>query len=93
MTPAVVVALVLAGTLVVLATLAAVTFLAYRGVDAQPVVQLVGTLVAAVTSLGTFVAQLVTRRGQARVEREAGRLATATVDALDELDRERGRHA
>src|SRR5215207_3316620 len=58
MTPGVVVVLVLAGTVVCLGVLAAVTYLTARGFDPQPIVQLAGTLVAAVSSLGTFVVQL-----------------------------------
>lgn len=92
-TPLVFVALIFAGLVVVLAVLAAVTYLTVRGADPQPIVQLTGTLVAAVGSVGTFVVGLVSRRGQARVEREAGRLATGTRSALEELERERGRHA
>jgi hypothetical protein len=93
MTPGVVMVLILAGTVVCLGVLGAVTYLTARGFDPQPVVQLTGTLVAAVTSLGTFVVQLVTRRTTTKVERNTGQLANAVVDTLDELDRERGRHS
>jgi hypothetical protein len=92
MTPGVVCVLILAGAVVVLGVLAAVTYLTVRGFDPQPVLQLAGTLVAAVGSVGTFVVQLVARRGVAKVERQTGRLATGVLDTLDEIDRNRGRH-
>jgi hypothetical protein len=93
LTPAVLVALVLAATVVVLAVLAAVTYLVARGFDPAPVVQLAGTMVAAVSALGTFVVQLVSRRTVTKVERQTGRLASGVGDVLDELDATRGRHA
>lgn len=93
MTPGVVIVLILVGGLVCLGVLGAITYLTARGFDPQPVVQLAGTLVAAAGSVGTFVVQLVFRRGQTKVEKQTGRLASATIDVLDELDRERGRHA
>jgi protein-S-isoprenylcysteine O-methyltransferase Ste14 len=93
MTPGVAAVLVLCGTVVVLAVLAAVTYLTARGFDPQPVVQLAGTLVAAVASLGTFLAQLVNRRTTAKVERNTGLLASGVADTLDELDRRVGRHS
>lgn len=93
LTPAVVAVLILAGTVVVLGVLGAVTYVTVRGFDPQPVVQLAGTLVAAASALGTFVVQLVSRRGVAKVERQTGLLATGVGGVLDELDRTRGRHA
>lgn len=93
MTPGVAAVLVLCGTVVVLAVLAAVTYLTARGFDPQPVVQLAGSLVAAVAAVGNVVLQLINRRTQAKVERNTGVLAANVADTLDELDRERGRHA
>lgn len=85
--------LIVAGTVVVLAVLAAVTYLTARGFDPQPVVQLTGTLVAAATGVGTFLLNLAGRRTVAKVERQTGRLASGVVDVLDELDAARGRHS
>jgi hypothetical protein len=93
MTPGVLCVLVLAGTVVVLAVLAAVTYLTARGFDPQPIVQLTGTLVGAAAALGTFVQNTLTRRTTAKVERETGRLATGVVQVVDQLEAERGRHA
>lgn len=93
LTPAVVVALVLTGGVVCLGVLAAVTFLTARGFDPAPVVQLTGTLLAAATGMGTFVAQLASRRATTKTERHAGTLGVAALRALEELEAERGRHA
>jgi hypothetical protein len=92
-TPWVVVVLIAAGTVVVLAVLAAVTYLTARGFDPQPIVQLVGTLVAAAASAGTFLLNLAGRRTVAKVERNTGRLGTGVEAVLEELDASRGRHA
>lgn len=92
-TPGVVVVLVLAGTVVLLAVLAAVTYLTARGYDPQPVVALTGTLVAASAGVGTFLLNLAGRRTGAKTEREVGRLASGVVEVLTELDARRGRHA
>lgn len=93
LTPAVLVALVLAAAVVVLGVLASVTYVTVRGFDPQPVVQLAGTLVAAASALGTFVVQLISRRTVTKVERQTGRLASGVVGVLDELDATRGRHS
>jgi hypothetical protein len=92
-TPWVVCVLILAGTLVVLAVLGCVTYLTARGFDPEPVVQLVGTLVAAATGTGTFLLSLVKRKTDTKVERNVGVLGNAVVSALEELEAERGRHA
>lgn len=93
MTPWVVVVLIVAGTLVVLAVLAAVTYLTARGFDPEPIVQLTGTLVAAAAASGNFVLSLVKRKAEAKVERHVGVLGNGVVRALDELEAARGRHA
>lgn len=92
-TPAVVVVLIMAGTLVVLSVLGAVTYLTARGFDPEPVVQLTGTLVAAATSCGTFVLALVKRKTETNTQRQVGRLATGVEVVVEELDASRGRHA
>lgn len=93
MTPAVVIVLILGAVIVVLGVLAAVTYLTARGFDAQPVVQLVASLVGAVGGLGAYVNTLVGRRTTTKVERNTGRLATGVGDVVAELDAVRGRHA
>jgi len=89
----VVAVLIVAGTVVVLAVLAAVTYLTARGFDAQPVVQLTGTLVAAAASAGTFLLNLAGRRTQTKVERNTGVLGRGVVQLVDQLEEQRGRHA
>lgn len=81
-TPGVVAILILAGTIVVLAILAAVTYLTARGYDPEPIVQLVGTLVAAAAASGNFLLSLVKRRSETKVERYTGRDLPAKVDEL-----------
>jgi hypothetical protein len=88
-----VVVLIAAGTVVVLAVLAAVTYLTARGFDPQPIVQLVGTLVAAAASAGTFLLNLAGRKTQTATQRQVGRLATGVTGVVQELDASRGRHA
>lgn len=92
-TPRVVVVLVLAATVLCVVVLGCVTYLTARGFDPQPVVQLVGTLVAAAASLGGFVVSLVQRRTSTNVQRRLGRLEPAVLDTLDELDARAGRYA
>lgn len=92
-TPWVVVVLVLCGTLVVLAVLAAVTYLTARGFDPEPIVQLTGTLVAAAAASGNFVLSLVKRKTETKVERSVGVLGRGVVQALEELEEARGAHA
>lgn len=77
MTPGVVVAAIVCGSLVVLGVAYLVAYLAARGVDPSPVVQLAGTAAGAVTGLGTLVLQLVTRKTATKTERWTGELATA----------------
>lgn len=93
LTPGVVVVLILAGTVVCVCVLAAVTYLTARGYDPQPVVTLAGTLVAAVAAAGNFVLSLLTRRTTTRVERNTGEmarntgdLASGVYDVADRLD-------
>lgn len=82
-TPGVVVVFILAGAVVVLAVLAAVTYLTARGYDPAPIVQLAGTLLAAAGALGTFLQGLFNRRTITKVERNNGQLASAVADVVD----------
>lgn len=91
-TPWVVAVLILSGTVVVLAVLAAVTYLTARGFDPEPIVQLTGTLVAAAAATGNFVLSLVKRRTEANTQLQVGRLASGVEGVVTELDRSRGRH-
>lgn len=92
-TPWVVVVLILAGTVIVLFLLAAVTYLTARGFDPQPVVSLTGTLVAAAAASGNFLLSLVKRKTETHTQAQVGRLASGVGDVLDELDAARGRHS
>lgn len=92
-TPAVVVCLILAGLVVILAVLGCVTYLTTRGFDPQPIVQLVGTLLAAAAASGNFMLSLIKRKHETKVERQVGRLATGVIRTVDQLEAERGRHA
>lgn len=92
-TPGVVMVGLTVGGVVCLAVVAAVAYLAARGVDPDPVLRLVASLVAAAGSLGTLLLQLVTRSTTAKTERQAGRLASGVGRVVEELDAARGRHA
>lgn len=84
-TPGVVCTAIVCGSLVVLGVAAMVAYLAARGVDAQPVVQLAGIAVGACGSAGTLVLQLVGRKTVAKIERRTGLLAFDVADGLAEV--------
>lgn len=90
-TPAVVVWGMVLGTIVVLATVAAVTWLTYLGRDPGPMLDLVAKVVTAIGTLGTLGLQLANRATVTKVERNTGALATDRLDRLDATDR-LGRH-
>jgi hypothetical protein len=92
-TPGVIITGLLVAGVVVLSVVAAVAYLAARGVDPDPLLRLVASLVAAVGSLGTLALQLTTRATTAKVERNTGRLNSATERVVQELDKRAGRHA
>lgn len=85
-TPGVIVSLILSGALIVCGLGGAVTYLTARGIDAGPVVQLVGVLVTAVTAVGHFLLSLVGRTTSAKIERNTGQWAAATGAIVDHLD-------
>jgi hypothetical protein len=93
-TPAVIVTgLLVAGGLCAL-LIAAVAYLSARGVDPDPMLKTVGALVAAATSVGTLLLQLVNRQTVAKTERNTGVLAAAVYDVADAIPRPGGpRHA
>lgn len=86
-TPAVVICLVVAGTLCVLATIGAVTWMTARGLDPDPMLKLVGVAVTACGSLGSFILAITSRATLAKTERNTGHLATAVWDVADALPR------
>ena len=92
-TPAVVVALVVVGGLVVLGVFGACAWLTSIGRDPEPLVRLVGTLVAAATGLGTFVLQLANRATVTKTERNTGVLASAVYEVADAMPKPVPRHA
>lgn len=82
-TPGVIITGLLGATVCILATIAAVAWLTARGMDPQPMLQLVAVAVAALGSTGSFIVQLVNRRTTTKVERQAGRLANNVADVVD----------
>lgn len=80
-TPGVVIAFLVIVGILVLATIGAVTYLTDRGLNAEPLLKLVGIAVTAASSVGSFVLQLVTRKTVTKTERNTGVMAGA-VDAL-----------
>jgi hypothetical protein len=91
-TPAIVVVLLLCGTLVVLAGIGSVAYLTARGIDPDPMLKLAGELLAAVSGTVSLVLQLANRRTTTKVERNTGRLEAAVWDVHDALPRP-SRHA
>lgn len=85
-TPGVIVAFILAATVVVVGLGGAVTWLTAQGIDAGPIVQLVGVLTAAVSALGTFVLQLVGRTTATKTEASVGRLANGVGQVATVID-------
>jgi hypothetical protein len=85
-TPGVVISgLVTAGVLV-LATIASVTYLTDRGLDAEPMLKLVGVAMTAASSLGSLLLQLANRRTVTKTERNTGVLASAVHGVAEALD-------
>jgi len=98
-TPRVVAWMLLLGTVVILATIASVTFLTWQGLDPDPMLRLAAQVAAAVFSAGTFLQGLMTRRTTTNTQKQAGQLATSTSKlaqdvqwTLDELEARVGRH-
>ena len=94
-TPGVFGAGLLVSGVIVLAVVAAVTFLTYRGLDPDPMLRLVANVVAALGTVGTFANTLVNRRTTTNVEQKTGVLTSAVVEVLEQLDAQAtaGRHA
>lgn len=92
-TPGVVVAGLLCGSVVLLGIAGCVTYLAQRGIDPDPVLRLLAEVGAAVSGVGSLLLQLVNRRTTTKVERNTGVLAAAVYDVADALPRPAPRHA
>jgi hypothetical protein len=92
-TPGVIITGLLVAGLCVLATIAAVAWLTREGMDPQPLLQLVGTAIAALASAGGFVVQLLNRASVTKTERNTGVLATAVYDVADAMPRPLARHS
>lgn len=79
-----VVAVAIAGVVaIVLAAIAAVTYLSARGVDPAPMLKLVGAIAAGASGVLSLVVQLANRVTITNTQRQAGRLATHVGDLVD----------
>lgn len=99
-TPAVVVTFLIVGGVCVALTVAAVAYLTARGLDPDPMLKLIGALVAAVSSTGTLVLQLANNSRTAKTEKNTGQqanqigvLADAVYTVADALPRPVPRHS
>jgi hypothetical protein len=81
-TPGVVIATVLMAGLLLSVIAAGVAYLAARGVDPDPMLQLVAQITTAVGALGTLVLQLANRATVAKTERNTGQLVSVVADAV-----------
>ena len=85
-TPRVVLALIAAAVVVVLASLASVTYLAARGIDPAPTLKLAGGIAtAALTTINTLLS-LSQRRTTTKVERNTGQIKGALIDVATVID-------
>ena len=73
-------------TVLLLAVVASITYLTARGLDPDPMVELVAKVATAVGSLGTLALQLVSRSTTAKVERNTGVLATKVDETAAKVD-------
>lgn len=88
-TPGVIISAIISASVVVLGIGAGLVWLAYKGIDSDPVLKLVAQVVTAIGSLGTLLLQLANRQTAAKTERNTGLLADVVDDALQN----RGRHS
>ena len=93
LTPAVVVTLLLAATVIILATIGAVAYLTARGIDPDPMLRLLAQVTGAVTGTATLVLQLANRATVAKTERNTGVLASAVYEVADKMPQPVPRHA
>ena len=81
-TPGVIIAGILTLGLVVAVVAVSVAYLTARGIDPQPMLQLVAGCATGVGTLGTLVLQLSGRSTQTKVERNTGVLASVIADVI-----------
>jgi ABC-type phosphate transport system auxiliary subunit len=84
-TPGVVCVGIITVGLVVLGVAGLVAYLAARGIDPAPVLDLTAKVATAAGSLGTLTLQLVSRRTVAKTERNTGLLTSAVWELSDSL--------
>jgi anti-sigma-K factor RskA len=76
----------LVAAVVLLAVIAAMTFLTWQGRDPDPVLRLAMEALGTVALVANLLLTLAQRAGVAKVERKAGRLEVEVSRTLDELD-------
>lgn len=85
-TPRVVAWALFLATVLVLAVIAAITYLTARGLDPDPMLSLVAKIATAIGTLGTLALQLSGRATITKVERNTGQLATAVDTTAEKVD-------
>jgi len=85
-TPGVVMVGLVMGTVIVLSIVGVVGYLTARGYDPAPIVTLTANLVGAAGGLGTLIVQLVTRKTQARIEKNTGTLPARVEEVADKVE-------
>lgn len=80
-TPGVIIAAILVAGLVACVVAAGVTYLAARGIDPAPMLQLTAQVATSVGVVGNLVLQLAGRSTAAKTERNTGVLATVVAEA------------
>lgn len=86
-TPGVVIVGIVAVAAVVLGVVAAVTYLADRGIDPDPMLRLVAQVGSGAAGVLSLLLQLINRRTVTKTERNTGVLADAVYDVADALPR------
>jgi hypothetical protein len=81
-TPRVVALALFLATILVLAVIAAVTYLTARGLNPDPMISLVAKVGAAIGTLGTLALQLSGRSTVAKIERNTGSTLPAKVEDI-----------
>jgi nitrate/nitrite transporter NarK len=74
-TPSVIVAGIVTSGIVILGIGAGLVFLQYKGIDPQPIIDLVTKIITAIGALGSLVLTLATRATSAKTERNTGIIA------------------
>lgn len=99
-TPGVIIAALLVVGFVVSLLIVAVAWVTQQGIDADPMLRLIGEIVTAVSALGALALQLANRSSVTKTERNTGQLKTETAalagamyEVADALPRPVPRHA